>query len=370
MRGRPQQSVIDPTQRPAKRALRPKPIQQLMERAPSRQGEKETKQPDPENSEQVMIYSSLEVLRQKNFEEFTREELREARRLMAALDWQLGERQTRRKRPARHGAQIDFTRVLRRNLKYGAELVQLPERERRSKPRPLVVLADVSGSMERYTRMVLHLLHALSHEVARVEVFTFGTRLTRITPDLKRRDVDASLARVAQHVPDWSGGTRIGETLKTFNFKWARRVLRAGAVVLVISDGWDRGDLSLLQREMARLQRSCFRLIWLNPLLGAPSFEPRAQGLQVALPYVDDLLPVHNLASLEMLVAKLSTLRDTRPLRRQQPHAVIPSAETPVQLEFMDQPQMGTSDYVRRTLRLEMRDGLPSLRYGETADDA
>jgi uncharacterized protein len=216
--------------------------------------------------------------------------------------------------------------------------------------------------------MVLHLLHALTHEMTRVEVFAFGTRLTRITPDLKRRSVDLAVARAAQRVPDWSGGTRIGEAIKTFNFKWARRVLRAGAVALIISDGWDRGDLELLRIEMARLQRSCFRLIWLNPLLGAPSFEPTAQGLSVALSFVDDFLPVHNLVSLEQLASTLSSLPTARPLRRQLPCVRIPTTESQAAPKIMELPQMGTSDYVRRTMLLRTVDGVPTVSYEENPD--
>jgi uncharacterized protein with von Willebrand factor type A (vWA) domain len=368
--GKPQQSVIDPIHKPAHRIYRPKQIRPAVER--ERRGEQARKashEQDAAGADKVLTYSPLEILRQKNFEQFTPEEILEARRLIAAMNWPVGERKTRRRRSALRGTQIDFTRVVRRNLKYGAELFNLPERQPKFKPRPLVVLADISGSMERYTRMVLHLLHALSHEMARVEVFTFSTRLTRITPDLKRRSVDAALSRVAQRVPDWSGGTRMGDALKAFNFKWARRVLRAGAVVLIIGDGWDRGDLVLLCDEMARLQRGCFRLIWLNPLLGAPSFEPTAQGLQVALPFVDDFLPVHNLASLEALVEKLSSLQTARPLRRQKPRVEFPIQESQPPPRLMELPQMGTSDYVRRTMTLRSIDGVPTFGYEENPDD-
>jgi uncharacterized protein with von Willebrand factor type A (vWA) domain len=370
IRGQPPRSVIDPTRKPAHRIFRPKQVQHS-EIQELRRGRALEDSPDsePADADKVRTYSPLEILGRKNFEHFTPEELLEARRLIAAMNWELGERKTRRRRSALRGTEIDFTRVFRRNLKYGAELVYLPERQVKLKPRSLVVLADIRGSIERYTRMVLHLLHALSHEMARVEVFTFGTRLTRITTDLKKRSVDAALARVAQHVPDWSGGTRVGDALKAFNFRWARRVLRAGAVVLIISDGWDRGDLELLRDEMARLQRSCFRLIWLNPLLGAPSFEATAQGLQVALPFVDDFLPVHNLVSLQALAAKLSSVQSGRPLRRQKPHVAIPLEESPTPPRLMELPQMGSSDYVRRTMTLRSIDGVPTFKYEKNPDD-
>jgi uncharacterized protein with von Willebrand factor type A (vWA) domain len=154
----------------------------------------------------------------------------------------------------------------------------------------------------------------------------FGTRLTRVTRLLRERDIDDAIGAVSKQVLDWSGGTRIGETLKEFNYLWARRVLGRGAVVLLISDGWDRGDAELLGREIARLQRASHRLIWLNPLLGSPDYQPLTKGMQAALPYVDDFLPVHNLASLEQLGAKLSALGSRRPERRQRPATAAPAA--------------------------------------------
>jgi uncharacterized protein len=364
MQGRPQQSIIAPGQAPVARVMRPASIQSLAEHT-ARRIEKESPAAAPDDVEEVRQYSPDEVLRMKNFAQFTPEEMRRARELMAQLDWRLGSRRTRRRRSSVAGAELDFTRMLRRNLRFGGELFHLPEREPRYKPRPVVVLADISGSMERYTRMVLHWLHALSHGTERIEVFTFGTRLTRITQSLRKRSVDAALARAGQQVADWSGGTRIGDALKTFNYQWARRVLHSGAVVLIISDGWDRGDLELLRHEMERLQRSCARLIWLNPLLGDAGFTADAQGLLVALPYVDDFLPVHNLASLADLVSVLSDLRIERPARKQRPHAVLPRAEAVRPPDLMPLPQMGTTNYVRRTLTLRVEDGAPRVRYEE-----
>ncbi len=371
IQGQPQTSVIAPTQQPVQRGRRPTTIQQMLEREWQRaQKPASAAHHELTDIDSARTYSPTESLRQKNFEQFSADEIREARRMIAEMHWQVGERKTRRKRSALQGSQLDFTRLVRRNLKYGAELFHLPKREPKFKPRPLVVLADISGSMERYTRMLLHLLHALSHEMKHVEVFVFGTRLTRITPYLKKRCVDEALARVTRHVVDWSGGTRIGEAIKTFNFKWARRVLRTGAVVLIISDGWDRGDLELLRDEMARLQRSCFRLIWLSPLTGQPPAEAASQGLKVVLPFVDDFLPVHNLVSLEMLAAKLSTLGDARPLRKQLPSVVLPSRAVEMEQKFVERPQMGTSDYVRRTMTLRTVDGVPLVGYEENPDRA
>lgn len=190
-------------------------------------------------------------------------------------------------------------------------------RDIRTEPRPLVLICDISGSMERYSRILLQFAHAISAGLGDVETFVFGTRLTRITRQLRHKDIDDAIDAVSKHVVDWSGGTRIGEAIKEFNFRWGRRVLGRSPVVLLISDGWDRGDPELLAREMDRLQRSCHRLIWLNPLLGTPGYEPLTVGMQAALPFVDDFLPVHNLVSLEQLGAKLASLSAQRPPRRQ-----------------------------------------------------
>jgi hypothetical protein len=273
---------------------------------------------DPPPVVQVTLtYSAREVLRHKDFADLTGEELEAIKRLMADLVWRLGERRTRRRRPGR-ARWLDLRRTVRRNLRYGGEVLEWARREPKYKPRPLVVLADISGSMERYTRLLLHFIYSLTAGLDQpVEAFVFGTRLTRITHPLRGRDVDQALREVARAVPDWSGGTRIGEALRAFNFDWGRRVLGRGAVVLLISDGWDRGEAGLLRREMARLQRSCYRLIWLNPLLGSPEYEPLTRGMQTALPYVDDFLPVHNLASLEDLARHLSELEQRRRRRGQ-----------------------------------------------------
>jgi uncharacterized protein with von Willebrand factor type A (vWA) domain len=266
----------------------------------------------------MMIYSPDEVLRQKDFGEMSWEEIQEAKKAMASLEWRLGERRTRRSRP-RHKGRLHLRRVIRDNLRHGGEPLTLAFRQRVSRPRSLVVMCDISGSMERYSRMLLHFVHALTHGLVdtTVEAFVFGTRLTRITRHLRCKDVDESMDELGEVVHDWSGGTRIGEALKTFNFQWARRVLGRGAVVLIISDGWDRGEPELLTTEIARLQRSAHRLIWLNPLLGSKEYEPVQRGMAVALPYVDDFLPVHNLNSLMKLADVLSSVATLRPVRKQ-----------------------------------------------------
>lgn len=246
-------------------------------------------------------FSSGEALSEKDFSELSEEEIVEVRRLIAALVWRLGERRTRRHRPGRGGI-LDLRRTMRRSLRHGGEILSFARRKPREKPRPLVVIADISGSMERYTRLLLHFVYGLTQGLGqRVEAFAFGTRLTRLSRHLHERNIERALSGVSHAVVDWAGGTRIGECLHTFNYDWARRVLGGGAVVLLISDGWDRGEPDVLSDEMARLRRSCHRLIWLNPLLGSEAYEPLTRGMVAALPYVDDFLPVHNLASLKQL---------------------------------------------------------------------
>ncbi len=261
----------------------------------------------PERIERVvpMSHSPSEATRLKDFAHFTTAEMEEARQAIARFEWSLDTRRTRRW-TAGKGPAADLRRVVRSNLGYGGELVSIPSRERRIARRPLVLLCDVSGSMERYARILLHFAHGLTRDLDRVEAFLFATRLTRVTHDLARHGVDRALAAVQRSVPDWGGGTRIGEALRSFNLHWARRVLGHGPVVLLISDGWDRGEPAVIRQEIGRLQRSCHRLIWLNPLLGSPDYLPLTRGMQAALPYVDDFLPVHNLVSLEALAVKLS----------------------------------------------------------------
>ncbi|RIK37585.1 MAG: CoxE, partial [Chloroflexi bacterium] len=255
--------------------------------------------------DKIFTYSDLEVLRQKDFAALDADELALVKRLMLQIDWNLEPRRTRRMAALPRGAQVDLRRTLRQNLRFGGEMVQLAHRERRVKRRPLVLICDISGSMERYARVLLQFIYVVTSRYDRVESFVFSTRLTRITRQLRSRNVEQALAEAAAAMPDWGGGTRIGEAIRRFNYDWARRVLGQGAVVLIISDGWDRGDIDLLGREMERLQRSCHRLIWLNPLLGGAGYEPLVRGIQAALPHVDDFLPVHNLVSLEQLAALL-----------------------------------------------------------------
>lgn len=260
------------------------------------------------------LYSAREALRRKDFAQLEGDELEEIRQLMATMHWELETRRTRRLRPNSGGRRLDLRRTLRRNLAHGGELVELVGRDRRRRRRPLVLLCDISGSMEPYSRLLLHFIYAVSHPrsadpgISRVEAFAFGTRLTRLTRELAERDVDRALQAAAHRIEDWGGGTRTGDALREFNFIWSRRLLGQGAAVLIISDGWDRGDIALLGKEMERLHRSCHRLIWLNPLLGSPRYQPLTRGIQAAMPHIDDFLPVHNLASLEQLGDLLASL--------------------------------------------------------------
>jgi uncharacterized protein with von Willebrand factor type A (vWA) domain len=267
---------------------------------------------DALDAQQALLASRAERLRRVDFARMTSEELRAVQRWIIALPWPQGRRRVRRQQPGA-GRRLDLRRSLRASLTRGGEILSWHRLRPKTRPRPLVVLADVSGSMSRYSQILMQFAYGLlGRGRRRVEVFTFGTRLTRITRQLRHRLPEEALANVAQRVPDWSGGTRIGEALKTFNYDWGRRVLGGGAVVLLISDGLERGDVQLLRREVARLQRTCFRLIWLNPLSGSPRYQPRAGGMRAALPFVDDFLPIHNLASLEDLGARLAELDTLR----------------------------------------------------------
>ena len=259
-------------------------------------------------------YSRDEVLRDKNFDQMTWEEQEQVRRLLAQAPWRVAERRTRRLAASR-GGHVDLRRTTQQAVRSSGELVRLLHRRPRVRRRPLVLLCDVSGSMERYTRQLLIFAHAIARRED-VETFVFSTRLTRITRQLRRRDLDRALAGVSHSVHDFSGGTRIGEAIAEFNRRWARRVLGHGAIVIVISDGWDRGDPSLLDRELARLRRTAHRLIWLNPLLGSEGYEPLTRGMAAALPHTDDFLAAHNIRALDELGRRLGRLDRRRPARR------------------------------------------------------
>jgi uncharacterized protein with von Willebrand factor type A (vWA) domain len=262
----------------------------------------------------IQTWSDAGVIADKDFGEFTADEVTRARLALDRLVWSPGERRTRRWIPGR-GSRVDLRRAIARSLRTGGDVIALPRRKRRVRPRPIVLLCDVSGSMERYSRMLLHFAHALTRRQRRVEAFLFSTELTRITMQLRARRVGEAVSAVAKVVPDWSGGTRISAAIRQFHQQWTRRALRGGPVVLLISDGWDRGDPEMLREQIARLQRSCHRLIWLNPLIGTWGYEPLTRGLQAALPFVDDFLPARTLTNLADLALHLNALSAGRSKR-------------------------------------------------------
>ena len=255
----------------------------------------------------ALTFSPEERLRRADFDTMSGEEWNEARRAIAGLKLPLALLKTRRFSPSARGAVLDLKSSLRRSIRDGGDTWPMVMKQAQQSPPPLVMLADVSGSMERYTRMLLYFMHAISNRKQRVETFLFGTRLTRITRELTHRDVDQAVARVEDRVNDWGGGTRIGPCLKTFNFEWSRRVLSQRATVLLITDGLDRDDGGLLATEMARLKRATRQLIWLNPLLRYADFEAKPAGVRAMLPHVDRFLPVHNINSLTDLARVLSS---------------------------------------------------------------
>ncbi len=270
-------------------------------------------QEEPPVQDAVLTVSDQERLQQMDFEAMGADEIAAAKREIRRLVLPLDLRRTRRLRPDAHGPATDLRRTIRASLRQGGEILSIARSRRVTRPPPLVVLCDISGSMSRYAQILLHFLHAVTNDRDRVHVFLFGTRLSNVTRQLRARDPEVAFQMVSHIVPDWSGGTRIGEALSGFNHLWSRRVLGQGAVVLLITDGLDRDGAHGLADNMDRLHRSCRRLIWLNPLLRWSGFEPKSQGIRVMLPHVDEFRPVHNLASLRGLVDLLSR---PAPLRR------------------------------------------------------
>ncbi|HEY7944352.1 MAG TPA: VWA domain-containing protein [Casimicrobiaceae bacterium] len=251
----------------------------------------------------AFTFSPREVLQTRDFESMTTAELGEVKAMIAGLRLPLPEMPQRRTVAASRGHVVDLRATLRAMASARGVIVPLAWRRRRRRRPPLVVLCDISGSMERYSRMLLFFLHAITNDRDRVHTLLFGTRLTNITRHLKQHDVDVAIARISAAVTDWAGGTRIGACLGEFNRRWSRRLLGQGAIVLLISDGLDSDVGDGLAREMERLGKSCRRLIWLNPLLRYEGFEARPAGIRAMLPFVDDFLPVHNLQSLKELGA-------------------------------------------------------------------
>jgi uncharacterized protein len=260
-----------------------------------------------------------DILRARDFEQMTLTEQAQAKQALALLRMHPREIRTRRFQADSSGSAIDMRRTLKQSLRAGGDLISLARRTRQVKEPPLVVLCDISGSCSNYSRMFLHFLHAIANDKTRVSVFLFGTRLTNVTRELKRRDIDEAVAKVSAAVKDWSGGTRIGPTLKEFNQKWARRVLTQGAEVLLMSDGLERENTQQLAHEMQRLRRSTKRIVWLNPLLRFDGFEAKAAGIRAIMPYVDEFRPVHSLNALtdlaQTLAGRVSPAHDPRKWR-------------------------------------------------------
>lgn len=250
-------------------------------------------------------WSTVEILRRRDFDAMTADERSDVRRLMENLRLPIPKVRTRRFHAGPAGPRLDMRATLREMVRTG-DIFDLKRKRPIFRHPPLVVLCDISGSMASYARMLLHFLHVVANDQDRVHTFLFGTRLTNVSREMANRDPDIALARVSQAASDWSGGTRIGQTLATFNRLWSRRVLGQGAIVLLITDGLDRDGGAGLAKEMERLQHSCRRLIWLNPLLRYDAFEPKSAGIRAMLPYADDFRPVHNLDSLTSLVAALA----------------------------------------------------------------
>lgn len=259
--------------------------------------------------------SYSERLARRDFGELGSAEIEQVRRLIDRMMWQPADAPSRRWAAAGKGTRPDMRRTLRSVTGPKGDLMPLEMANRRTRKRPLVVIADISGSMERYTQLFLYFIHAAQGRLGRVESFVFATRLSRITREMRLRNPDQALRRVGQQVEDWSGGTRIGECFEAFNREWSRRVTRGGAISLIISDGWDTGDPALLDAEMARMARSFHRVVWLNPLAGRAGFAPETRGMRTVLPHVDDFLAAGSLVDLRAVVRLLESIPSRRGAR-------------------------------------------------------
>ena len=293
----------------------PPPEEQAMRRLQEALSQPQDENPESEQEEEqeeeieldaAMTVSERELLQTMDFEEMSADEIEAAKRAIATMRLPITEIPTRRYQASQRQARVDMRATMRAALRSGGDSIPLKFRKRRTRPPPLVILCDISGSMSRYTRMFLHFMHAVTNDRDRVHTFLFGTRLSNVTRYLRHKDIDLAIEQVTDAVEDWSGGTRIGESLSDFNRFWSRRVLGQGAIVILISDGLDRDAGRGLQMEIERLHKSCRRLIWLNPLLRFDGFQPKSQGIQAILPSVDEFRPVHNLSSLEELIGALN----------------------------------------------------------------
>jgi uncharacterized protein with von Willebrand factor type A (vWA) domain len=276
------------------------------------EGEAQGDGEEPLELDATLSFSAREVLQHKDFEDMSADEIARAKALIRAMQLPIRPLPSRRFRPDPSGWRVDLRKTLRRSLHGGGAMIDLAKKRRVRRHPPLVILCDISGSMERYSRMLLHFMHAVTGDRDRVHSFVFGTRITNVTRQLRQRDVDVALEKVGGAVQDWSGGTRIGHCLHEFNRIWSRRVLAQGAVVLLITDGLDRDAGEGLEREMERLHKSCRRLIWLNPLLRWEGYAPLAAGSRAIIKHVDDFRPVHNLESLADLTTALSRIGPRR----------------------------------------------------------
>lgn len=261
-----------------------------------------------DEAEDTPGFSAEEVLRAKDFSNYTDEDVDKVRKLIAKIAPKIATKLSRRTKPDRDGPIVDLRRSMRSSLKYGGDILELARRERKRKKLKLVMICDVSGSMDVYSRFLIQFIYGLQQEIKNVETFVFSTRLTRITELFKRKELTQALSAMSDQVADWSGGTSIGGALREFNEGPGKGLVDGRTVVVVISDGWDRGDPAVLEHEIAQMARRCYRLIWLNPLLGSPNYQPLCKGMQAALPYTDFFLPAHNLDSLADLARTLETI--------------------------------------------------------------
>ncbi len=264
--------------------------------------------PELDVADRTATYSDIEVLQRKDFSQMTPEELDAVKRLIQDMRWQAAFRQSRRKVASHTGDTLHMRRVIESAVRHGGVPMVLAWQNRKIKQRPIILIADISGSMEKYSRLALQFFYSVTQSLKNVECFVFSTRLTRVTLQLKLKNIDQAVNDAAREVVDWSGGTRIGESLAVFNRQWSRRMLRGGAITLIVSDGWERGDVENLRAQMRYLQLRCHRLVWLNPLMGKRSYQPVVEGMAAALPYIDDFLPIHNFQNLSTLAAHLATL--------------------------------------------------------------
>ena len=280
--------------------------QEIEENLPQETKTEEKEQPQPDDME--LSYSPDELLMKKDFEAMSKEEIEQARRLIAELVSILANYKSRRRINTNSGKEFNLRKMLRQNALYGQDGVDLMFRKRSIKKTKLLLLCDVSGSMERYSRFLIQFIYAMRQQLASLDVAVFSTSMTVITEHLKQKSVQQSLQKVSENVHDWAGGTKIGESLHGFNETFSRDMKNSHTVVIILSDGWDRGDPDLMKEEMAQLHRQVHKLLWLNPLLGNDNYQPLCKGMQTALPYIDHFLPAHNLESFAGLIRHLKTV--------------------------------------------------------------